>query len=214
MKYRRLHRLLGLALLLPFAAWATTAIFFLVRPGYTDAYAALDLTTASLPAAIDVSTEPDWREFRYASSPLGEHLLVRTSSGWQHLDGRTGAPFPPPDETELRRLLETAIAAANPARYGQLTSIDGLNAQTSTGVEIAVHWNNLTASQSGRDTRWINKIYDIHYLRWTGHAGFDQVFGVAGLMLLLVLTWTGATLALRGKLPWKSSARNVAETTV
>lgn len=213
MKYRRLHRLLGLVLLLPFVAWATTAIFFLVRPGYADAYAALDLATSNLPATIEVSSEPEWREFRYASSPLGEHLLVRTRNGWQHLDGRTGAPFPPPGEADLRHLLETAIAA-NPDRYGQLTSIDGLSAQTSTDVEITVHWNNLTASQMGRDTRWINKVYDIHYLRWTGHAGFDQVFGVAGLILLLVLTWTGATLALRGKLPWKSSARNVPETAI
>lgn len=211
MKYRRLHRLLGLILILPFMAWATTAIFFLVRPGYTEAYAALDLALADLPATITITTEPDWREFRYLSSPLGEHLLVRTGNGWQHLDGRTGAPFPAPDEDGLRRLLDAAIAS-NPERYGQLSTISGLTAQTSTDVEITVYWDNLSASQSGRDTRWINKVYDIHYLRWTGHAGFDQVFGVAGLILLLILTWTGATLALRGRLPWQPVPRNTSET--
>lgn len=211
MKYRRLHRLLGLVMMLPFIAWATTAIFFLVRPGYIEAYAALDLVTGELPAVIDVRTEPEWREFRYASSPLGSHLLVRTASGWQHLDAMTGAPFAPPDETGLRQLLEPAIAA-NRDRYGQLTTIDGLTAQTSTGVDITVHWNTLGASQMGRDTRWINKVYDIHYLRWTGHAGFDQVFGVAGLIALLVLTWTGATLALRGRLPWSRRSREAPAT--
>jgi len=212
MKYRQLHRLLGLILLLPFVAWATTAIFFLVRPGYTEAYAALELATSSLPDAVQVPTDPDWRELRFVSSPLGEHLLVRTASGWQHLDGRTSAPFPPPDAAGVRQLLESAIAA-NPDRYGQLITVDGLTAQTSTGVEISVFWDNLSASQTGRDTRLINKIYDIHYLQWTGHAGFDRVFGVAGLILLLVLTWTGATLAFRGKLPWRPAISNTSETT-
>lgn len=213
MKYRRLHRLLGLILILPFVAWATTAIFFLVRPGYTNAYATLDLATGTLPPTIDVRTEPEWREFRYAASPLGTHLLARTASGWQHLDASTGAALAPPDESGLRLLLEPAIAD-NSARYGQLEIVDGLNAQTSTGVEITVHWDTLSASQTGRDTRWINKVYDIHYLRWTGHAGFDQVFGVAGLIALLVLTWTGATLALRGRLPWSRPAPESPEGTV
>lgn len=206
MNNRRLHRLLGITMLLPFIAWALTAIFFLVRPGYTEAYAQLNLASASLPSSLQIDVDPQWQELRYASSPLGEHLLVRTNAGWQHLDGRTGDPFPPPDANGMQSLLEAATAANIP-RFGEIASIDGLSARTTTGVEITVFWDTLSASQSGRDTRLINKIYDIHYLRWTGHAGIDQVVGVTGLVLLLLLTWTGATLVIRGRLPWQTGQR-------
>jgi hypothetical protein len=37
MTKRQLHRLTGIILLLPFVAWASTAVFFLVRPAYEQA---------------------------------------------------------------------------------------------------------------------------------------------------------------------------------
>jgi len=38
MKTRKLHKITGLILLLPFIAWSATAVFFLIRPAYEQAY--------------------------------------------------------------------------------------------------------------------------------------------------------------------------------
>ncbi|MFT7015172.1 MAG: putative iron-regulated membrane protein [Pseudohongiellaceae bacterium] len=65
---------------------------------------------------------------------------------------------------------------------------------TDTGAEVTVDWNRLLLSQRGRDTYWINQVYDIHYLRWTGISWMDKILGVAGLLLLILMTVTGIRL--------------------
>jgi len=198
MKHRRLHRLIGMIMILPFLAWASTAIFFLVRPGYSEAYAPLVLATEAMPARILLPPiDPAWHELRYLSSVLGEHLLVRNDKGWQHLDARSGEVFPPPDATATRQLLQAAMAA-DPSRYGEIERLDGLQARSSTGVEISINWHQFSATQVGRDRRWIDRMYDIHYLRWTGFAAFDRAFGLFGLTLLIFMTWTGTRLLFSG----------------
>jgi len=198
MKYRSLHRLAGMILILPFLAWASTAIFFLVRPGYSEAYAPLSLATEAMPARLVLPpTDATWLELRYLRSVLGEHLLVRTAAGWQHLDARSGEAFPLPDADATRRLLQAAMAV-NPTRYGELLSLEGLQARSSTGVDISINWQQFSATQVGRDRRWIDRMYDIHYLRWTGFAAFDRAFGLLGLGLLIFMTWSGGRLLLNG----------------
>lgn len=206
MKQRRVHRWLGTTLLLPFIAWSLTAMFFLLRPAYTDAYAALPLGGHELPESVVINVRPDWQELRLLHSVLGEHLLVRGSEGWQHLDAATGEPFPVPTAADLQRLLEAGFSV-NPSRYGNVVSVDGWQAHTDTGVTISVDWDRFSARQSGRDTRWIDRIYAIHYLRWTGHAVVDQILGITGLLLLLYMTWSGGRMVF-GDLSGKRSGDN------
>lgn len=200
---RKTHRAIGWIMLLPFIAWSATAVFFLLRPAYDQAYAPLPVRTYSLvgsvsgPAAqpLQIVPSPDWQEFRYLRSILGDHLLVRSNNQWQHLRAETGESFPQPDTVALKTLLEDAFTA-DPIRYGNIIAQDGLSASTDTGVNLQLYWESLSIQQEGRDTRWINRVYSIHYLEWTGIAVLDRVLGLFGLFLLMLTTWTGARLLL------------------
>ncbi|HTQ99057.1 MAG TPA: hypothetical protein VMH83_03665 [Candidatus Acidoferrum sp.] len=183
---------------MPFIAWSLTAVFFLVRPRYEQAYETLAVRTYPLADHTAFAVDPSWQELKLLRTILGEHLLVRLDGRWRQLDPVARQPRAHPDENDLKRLVEDAFVA-NPVRYGHIAAIDGDRITTTTGVDVTFDWDTFTLSQQGTDTRWINRIYDIHYLKWTGIAALDKVLGVSGLLLLLYMTWTGAQLALGGR---------------
>jgi hypothetical protein len=193
---RRFHRVVGWVLVLPFIAWSLTGIFFLVRPAYQDAYAPLLIRSYPQEQMIQLPISDNWLEFRYLKSILGPHLLVRTSNGWLHLNPVSTEDYIVPTRIELAALVNDAMDA-NRARYGQISGGSDLTFLTDTGAEITVDWNKLSLSQRGRDTYWINQVYDIHYLRWTGISWADKILGVAGLLLLILMTVTGIRLLLK-----------------
>jgi hypothetical protein len=193
---RKLHRILGLVMLLPFAGWAVTGVIFFIKPGYGAAYEQLSLKTYPLDKPLAVKSDPTWLEVRYLKTILGEHLLVRTSDGWQHLDPVSRGVRLAPAESELRALINDAFTA-NPERYGRIVSIDGPVATTDTGVRATVSWNRLSISQRGKDTDRIDTLYKIHYLQWTGVSGIDKVAGAIALASILILSGLGLRLFLR-----------------
>lgn len=178
---RRVHRILGIVLLLPLCGWVATATVFLLKPGYGAAY-----------GFLDIKKEGEERRFR---SVLGEHVLVKRESGWTQRD-------PLPDDAALRRLIEDAIAS-NPERYGTIATFErteaGAKAETSTGAAIELDWPTMSLSQQGKDTRLLDTLYKVHYLQWTGIPALDRVVGAIGLATLLVLTALGARLAFAGR---------------
>jgi hypothetical protein len=192
---RRLHKWIGLLLLAPVLAWATTGVFFLVRPAFEEAYSALQVKSYPLTAPLEIAIGEQWLEYRYLETVLGRHLLVRTTAGWTHLNAQTGAQFNEPAADVLAVLVSDAISI-NPSRYGEIAASNANSFVTSTGVDIEVFWQSLSLSQMGNDTRWINQVYDIHYLRWTGVDWLDEVLGLIGLVLLILMTATGAKLLL------------------
>lgn len=194
MQVRSLHRLIGLVLLLPFLGWAVTGMVFFVKPGYGGAYEQLGVKTYSLQSA-PLETSSSWQEVRQLRTVLGHHVLARTAEGWQHLEGGTGALRPPPDPEALRQLLEDAFTV-NPERYGSIVRIENDTVTTDTGVEVRLDWNRLSLQQRGSDTALIDALYRVHYLQWTGVAALDQILGLLGLGLLIVMTLLGARLAL------------------
>jgi hypothetical protein len=197
MTARRLHRLLGLVMLLPFAGWAVTGAIFFVKPGYGGAYDAIAVKTYPIDAAVTLPSNPAWLEARYLKTVLGGHLLVRTSSAWRHLDPNTLEERPAPGEPELRALLTDAFTA-NPHRYGHIVRVDGTTATTDTGVRVTLNWTRLALSQRGADTDRIDGLYKIHYLQWTGIAALDKVLGAVGLALIVALSGLGVRLIVRG----------------
>ena len=215
MNVRRLHRVLGLILLLPILGWAVTGFIFFVKPGYGPAYAMLRVRTLELEpgsgsALTTLRREPGWLEMRALRTVLGDHLLVRNESGWSQLDPATFAPRPLPAAKDLRALIEDAIAAdpAHEPRYGSIASLESredgsgtATATTSTGVTIDLDWATLSLSQSGRDTRRIDRLYRIHYLQWTGIKTVDRVVGITGLVALVGLAFFGLRLAFPRRLP-------------
>jgi hypothetical protein len=195
-KTRRLHKLIGIALLLPVLAWAVTGVFFLVRPAYSEAYETLQPRTYAPASVVAIAAQPQWLEMRYLLTVLGPHLLVREASGWHHLHGQTGEVYIEPGLADLERLVSDALSQ-NPQRYGQLLPAGEGEFVTSTGVTISLNWQTLSFYQSGRDTRWIDRVYDIHYLRWTGLGALDEIIGILGLILLVFMSLTGMQLLLK-----------------
>ncbi len=205
MTSRTLHRIIGVVLVLPMVGWAVTGFIFFVKPGYGGAYEALAVKTYPLEGATSIglgletqAAREAWLEYRVFRTILGDHLLVRTSNGWQQLNPRTLQPIAAPSEDEVRRLVTDAFAA-NPQRYGNITRVDGVVISTDTGVEVTVDWNRVSLQQHGRDTDRIDRLYKIHYLQWTGVTELDRVLGFVGLSLVLVLTAFGVRLALGRK---------------
>ena len=192
---RKQHRLLGGILLLPFIAWSLTGVFFLVRPAYEQAYSVLSPKTYSADQ-INISAQPEWQEMRLLKTVLGLHLLVKQEGGWQQLDPDSLEVRATPVEADLVSFVEDAISQ-DTLRYGELLPGESDPFRTSTGVTIAVNWDSLSLYQRGADTRWIDRIYRIHYLQWTGIAFLDTILGVAGLLLLLLMTATGSAMLLR-----------------
>lgn len=84
---------------------------------------------------------------------------------------------------------------SNPKRYGLVESIDGNTVTMDSGVHITLNWNDLSLTQSGRDTRLIQALYKVHNLRWWGNKGVNLVFGALGLLLLSSLTIAGLFLS-------------------
>lgn len=194
MKTRKFHRRIGLIMLLPMLGWVLTGFVFFTKPGYDGAYEILQPKTYPMDEElISLKPSPAWLEFKYLKTILGPHLLVRTSQGWQQLDPATLMARPFPTEGEIRKLLTDAIAA-NPGRYGQLSSITTETAITSTNVHLTLDWNRLSLQQRGPDTDRIDRLYKIHYLQWTGVKWLDRVLGMAGLAMIALLTLLGLAL--------------------
>jgi hypothetical protein len=196
MRVRSVHRIIGILLFIPFFGWALTGLVFFIKPGYEGAYEPLAAKTYPMTAGLPITPAPDWLELRYLRTVLGDHLLVRTKSGWIQLDPTNRQQRNLPNEEDLRKLLKDAFTV-NPQRYGDISTINGTTVTTNTGVEVSVDWNRMSLQQKGRDTDRIDRLYRIHYLQWTGVKSIDRVLGFVGIVLVLVLTSLGGWLVLK-----------------
>jgi hypothetical protein len=143
-----------------------------------------------------VTPDRAWLEMRFVKTLLGEHLLARTSRGWLHYDPRNMQLRNEPSTEEVRALVNDAISI-NPARYGEIASVESSNAITDKGIRIDLDWSRLALSQRGADTDRIDALYKIHYLQWTGMKSVDQVLGALGILLVVSLSTMGAILFFR-----------------
>ena len=196
MTVRRLHRAIGIAMLLPLVGWALTGFVFFIKPGYGGAYESLAVKTYPLDEPMNIPPHPEWREVRLLKTIVGTHLLVRSDAGWSHLDARTLQPTAPPAEATIRALVADAIASRT-ERYGRVARITGNAVETDTGARITLDWTRLSLMQRGRDTDRIDALYRVHYLQWTGSAAIDKVLGFLGLTMVIALSLVGARLAIR-----------------
>lgn len=196
MRARKFHRFIGVILLLPLFGWALTGLVFFLKPGYEGAYELISPKFYPLSSQTSVVPRPDWLEMRFVKTILGEHLLVKGTDGWSNLDPVSQQPKSLPSDVEFRSLLKDAFGA-NPQRYGEIVSVNGMTATTNTGVEVTLDWKRISLQQKGKDTDRIDWLYRIHYLQWTGYKTFDRVVGMTGIVLVLALTSLGAWLAFR-----------------
>ncbi len=193
MKLRKLHRIIGLVMLLPLFGGAITGLVFFLKPGYEGAYELLQPKTYPLDGQVIIKPDPTWLECKYFRTILGHHLLVRTAQGWQHLDPLTLTVKKNPTTDEIKLLLTDAFSS-NPSRYGQITELANDAVTTSTQVRISLDWRRLSLQQRGRDTDRIDWLYKLHYLQWTGVKKMDKVIGLVGIALLVILSVLGLLL--------------------
>ena len=193
---QRLHKLIGLTLLLPFLGWVVTAFIFYFKPGYDQAYESLHFKTYPLENVSILPGNPQWQEIRYFRTILGNHLCVRTGDAWVQLDPVTLEVRPAATEVELRTLLIDALSV-NPERYGSIAVMSEEGVITTTGVRITVDWGRMNLYQRGADTDLIDFLYRVHYLQWTGIETIDKILGPLGLLLILILSILGIKLALK-----------------
>lgn len=186
----KIHRTLALILLLPMLGWVITGAIFMLKPGYDEAYEQIRIKTYSIDRAFTLPVNESWLQVRYLKTILGYHLLVEKTNGQVHLNPETGYTLPEPGQKEMEELINDAISV-NRERYGEVVDYRNHLFVTDTGVEISFDWNSLSISQSGRDTRFIDRLYKIHYLQWFGHDRMNNAFGALGLLTLLILMLYG-----------------------
>ena len=185
-------------MLLPFIAWAITGLFFFIKPGYSDAYQSLPIKTYPIKSQINlpVKESMQWLAVKQLRSVLGDHLLVKTTSGWKQLSTLSFSEISTPSDEQIKALVGDAIAS-NIKRYGQIATIEKSQVTTTSDVRISLNWQEMTLRQQGKDTDFINMVYDIHYLRWTGIKSVDEVLGVVGLFLVVVLAFLGTIMTVK-----------------
>ena len=83
---------------------------FLVKPGYDSAYEVITIKTYPLDQKLNITPNENWEELRVIKSVLGNHLLVKVEGKSNHLDFNTLKQKPMPSVSEVRRLVEDAIA--------------------------------------------------------------------------------------------------------
>ncbi len=196
MTVRRVHRIIGVVMLLPLLGWAATGFIFFIKPGYGGAYEAIAVKSYPLERPVSLAPAADWREVRVLRTTLGTHVIARTDAGWLHVNSATLEPAPSPTPEQISRLIDDAMTL-NPSRYGRVSRVEGNTVYTDTGARVSLDWTRLTLQQRGRDTDLIDAIYRVHYLQWTGNSALDKLLGFAGLALLIALSALGARLALR-----------------
>lgn len=183
-------------MVLPMIAWTITGVFFFVKPGYQQAYQSLNISYYPLATNLQVAPNNDWQEVRWKRTILGLHLIVKRDNRWTQLNPDTLEEIQMPSVEQVKRLITDAISS-DTARYGEIKRIDGSKAITSTDVVINLNWQQLSLSQQGTDTNFINQMYKIHYLQWTGIESIDRFLGIIGLATVLMLALIGLKMAFR-----------------
>jgi len=192
----QLHRYLGYILILPVTLWAFTGAFFLIKPGYKDAYEQLQITRYPLSSILPLSPQPEWQAVAVSQTLLGSHYRVQIDNKWQHINPLDNLNLSEPNSQSIIHLLQDAVKH-NPDRYGLVLNYKDGIAFTDTDVKLMFDWSRLSLRQQGTDSRIFNTMYDIHYLRWTGNKTFDQWFGYIGLGLLVLMALTGVVMIKR-----------------
>jgi hypothetical protein len=198
MKSKKIHRVIGLLLVLPVIAWTFTGIIFFIKPGYQDAYDQLVVKTYPLEKSFVIQESKEWTEVRLLKTILGYHLLVKTNKGFQHLDPITYQEKAIPKGLTLTSLFNDSFSKKS-ERYGHVISSDNFKVLTSKGVEVSLNWEQLSFRQEGEDTKLINTLYKIHYLQWTPYKAINQYIGIVGLTLLMTLTIFGLKIYIAGR---------------
>ncbi len=201
------HRWLAIGLVALLVVWSVTGLLFHLKPGWDRAYDQLSVergdTTLPLQQLIPMTSlgSPSIGRIELFDTVLGPLYRLRTSTGTELVDARTGRPRTL-DVSDARALVADAVARSpHHAAYGEIANVAVADATARVTfaagpiVEIGLH--DARVSQRGRDTDRIDWLYRIHYLQWTGNPTFDRAFAIFGLVLIWAVMIPGIVLFVR-----------------
>ena len=195
---KKLHRVLGILMLIPLLLWAFTGAIFLFKPGYALAYGQLSIKLYPIDNTFHFNGSKKWSQIRLMRTILGNHLLVLEADQWKHLDPATLKARGKPSPDEVQALVADALAGLS-GRYGTISWVEGTTAITDTDVAITLDWDTLSLQQKGPATLLIDTLYRIHYLQWFRSPALNEALGVMGLVFLVALSLLGISLLVRSK---------------
>lgn len=215
---RRLHRLLGLLLLLPLVAWTVTGLAFHLKPGWAGAYEQLHgfedgpLDPSALLPPADLPVAGEGAAWELGLTAVGPVYRVSREAGPLLVHAATGTILSPLDRAAVEAIARRASSrAAASARYGDvrevlLTDREGV-VRFAGGAEVRVGRYDLSVAQRGPDTAWIDRLYELHYLQWSGIEAIDRALAPIAIVAVWLLAFTGARKLRRG--PRSSSSARV-----
>ena len=190
-------------LLLPLATWTATGFAFLLKPGWSGAYETLQaldgrpldpkglVALAELPIPAGETTAWELR-----STALGPVYRVSQRGAAFLVHAGTGTLLSPLDGAAVEAIARDAASRAHaPERYGEVTDVslseDEGVVRFAGGAEVRVGRSDLSIAQRGSDTAWIDRLYELHYLRWTGISAIDRTLAPIALVAVWMLAFTG-----------------------
>lgn len=199
---RRLHRLLGLLLLLPLVAWTVTGLAFHLKPGWAGAYEQLhgfdedplDPSALLPPAGLPIAGVATAWEL--GSTAVGPVYRVSRKDGPLLVHAATGTILSPLDRAAVEAIArQTSSRAAAPERYGDVKEVllsehEGM-VRFAGGAEVRVGRYDLSVAQRGPDTAWIDRLYELHYLRWSRIEAIDRVLAPLAIAAVWLLAFSG-----------------------
>lgn len=217
---RAVHRLTGLALLLPLALWIGTGLLFHAKPGWDEAYEPISAPPPGPLPWERVVFSPAAVKARGLLGPGPVALGVHPSGliayfGVQNgrataVDGTSGEPIPPASEDVARAFALGSISASrHPAAYGALvSSAPATHASaltraedpaflflTSRGKRVVVDRITGEVTQAGDLNERIDLLYRIHYLQWTPWKPVNAALVLTASIAVLLLAASGLRLA-------------------
>ncbi|AKU93204.1 hypothetical protein [Vulgatibacter incomptus] len=204
----RLHRIAGLALLAPLLAWTATGLLFLVKPGWGGAYELLDpfgdgaLDPSELLPLAAIQEAQGATAVELRASALGPLFRIHRRDQVVLVHAQTGTVLSPLDGRAVEAIARDAASRSTAAdRYGEvrsadLTASDGV-VRFAGGAVVRVGRHDLALAQSGPDTAWIDRLYELHYLRWTGIEALDRALAIAAIGGTWMLAFAGVFLLRR-----------------
>ena len=104
MKTGKLHRLLGLVLVLPFIGWTVTGVIFFIKPGYDEAYEMLSIKEYPISDTITIVPQENWKNIRVKKTILGTHVLTNIDGKSLNLNPHTLDANPEPADDDIRKV--------------------------------------------------------------------------------------------------------------
>ena len=114
MNIHKIHRVLGLIMIIPLFLWAITGFIFLTKPGYEGAYERITPRQYELKKALQIIPQPGWKDIQLKQSILGLHLIVNDKGAWRNLDPTTYRERPFPAKEQIILLINDAMEQNKP----------------------------------------------------------------------------------------------------